>query len=154
MKPEEKDLLSHLLNVQRVAALSVDVDDAPYVGLLPFVVNDARDALLVHASNLARHSNGLGDDRVFAALLHLPDSPDMDPLQIPRLTVSGSSSRLARGTDEYESAKAAYLAKFPGSAMTFSLGDFHLYRLAIAKARFVIGFGRALNVRTDTLAEV
>jgi putative heme iron utilization protein len=38
--------------------------------------------------------------------------------------------------------------------MTFNLGDFHLYQLRFEKVRLVAGFGRALNVRLDTLAEL
>ena len=154
MTPQERELLAHLLREQRVTALSVQVDDAPHAGLLPFAFAPGGDALLVHASGLARHSGGLGDDRAYAALIHMPDSPDLDPLQIPRLTVSGVSARLSRGTDAYDAARDAYLAKFPGSAMTFQLGDFNLYGLNIAKARFVLGFGRALNVKPETLRDL
>ena len=112
------------------------------------------DSPSVHASDLARHSGGLGDDRPFAALISLPDGEDRDPHRIPRLMISGRSASLPRGTDEYEAAQATYLAKFPQSAMTFQLGDFHLYRLAIARARFVVGFGRALNVQPETLRDL
>jgi putative heme iron utilization protein len=93
----------------------------------------------------------LGEGRPYSALISLPDSPALDPLQIPRLTISGKSARLEKSSPQYAAGQAVYLDKFPGAAMTFGLGDFHLYRLAIEKARFVLGFGRALNVGLETL---
>jgi hypothetical protein len=48
-----------LLDEQRVLALAVDIDGVPYAGLLPFAVLPDRSGLLVNASKLARHSQGL-----------------------------------------------------------------------------------------------
>ena len=39
----------------------------------------------------------------------------------------------------------SYLHKFPDAAMTFSLGDFDLYRIEAQSARFVAGFGQIFN---------
>jgi heme oxygenase (biliverdin-IX-beta and delta-forming) len=150
MNSEDTALLRQLL-AQRVLSLGVLVDGAPYVGLLPFAVTEDRRALLVHASELARHSRGLGDGAPWSGLVHLPDDPAGDPLQVGRVTLSGAVRRLQDGTREHEAAKARFLARFPDSEQTFELADFGLYALEVREGRLVAGFARARNVSADDL---
>lgn len=152
MSQEDVKLLRELLDRPRVLALGVLVDSAPYVGLLPFVLSDDRQTLLVHASALARHTRGLGEGAPFSALLHAPDAPGSDPLQIPRLTLLGEVHPLQRGTADYEAARSRYEGRFPESAQTFELGDFGLYALRVRSGRLVGGFGRARDVSPGDLA--
>lgn len=70
MNPGNEALLVELLTGQRVLALGVLVEGAPYVGLLPFVLKPDFGGALVHASKLARHSVGLVPGAPFAALIH------------------------------------------------------------------------------------
>jgi hypothetical protein len=143
------DLLS-----QRVLALGVLVDGAPYVGLLPFATTADATALLVHASSLARHSRGLAPGAPFSALLHSPDLPGADPLQVARVTFVGVVEPLAAGTPAHADARARYLARFPGSAQTFALPDFTLHALRIRSGRLVEGFARARDVSPEDLRAV
>jgi putative heme iron utilization protein len=154
VNPEEATLLRDLLERQRLLALGVLVDGEPYVGLLPFAAAADFSALFVHASRLARHAKGLGEGARFSALLHAPDGPGADPLQIPRVSLQGEVRPLAEGTPEHEDARGRYLARFPGSAGTFELGDFGLYALRIREGRLVAGFARARNVSPGDLLEV
>jgi heme oxygenase (biliverdin-IX-beta and delta-forming) len=151
MTSEDAGLLRQLLE-QRVLSLGVLVDGAPYVGLLPFAVGADRQALFVHASALARHTKGLGEGATWSALLHLPDEPRGDPLQIGRVTLSGEVRLLRAGTPEHEAAKARFLARFPDSAQTFELADFGLYALRVRAGRLVAGFARARDVSPGDLA--
>lgn len=150
MNADDAEALAGLLR-QRVLALGVLVEGAPHVGLLPFALSADGSALLVHASALARHTSGLGEGARFSALLHGPDDPAADPLQVARVTLSGEVSALAPGTPEHDTARARYLGRFPGSAQTFSLPDFTLFALRIREGRLVLGFARARDV---TPAEV
>ena len=145
MDPDLRELLTRLLD-QRVLSLGVLIDGAPYVGLLPFARTADGGGLLVHASNLARHSRGLGDGADYSALLFLPEAAERDPLQVPRLTLTGRVARLERDSEECERGRAIYLARFPESARTFQLGDFNLYELRIDKGRLVAGFARTANL--------
>lgn len=154
MNQEDAKLLRDLLDGQRVVALGVLVEGAPYVGLLPFVMTEDRKSLLVHASGLARHTRGLGAGAPFSGLLHAPDDPSGDPLQIGRVTLSGEVQQLADGTPEYEAGRARYQARFPDSAQTFELADFGLYALRIREGRLVAGFARARNVSPGDLASL
>ncbi|GEJ59281.1 pyridoxamine 5'-phosphate oxidase [Anaeromyxobacter diazotrophicus] len=153
MNSDDASLLRQLLD-QRVLSLGVLVDGAPYVGLLPFALSGDLQALLVHASGLARHTRGLGDGAPWSALLHLPDDPAGDPLQVGRVTLSGEVRRLAEGTPEHEAAKARFLARFPDAARTFELADFGLYALRVRAGRLVAGFARARDVSPGDLASL
>lgn len=152
MDREDRALLKDLLTGQRVLSLAVQVDGRPCAGLLPYVVLPDFSAVLIHASDLARHSRGLTAGAAFGAVIHLPDRVDADPLQLPRLTVEGTVSILRRGSREYESGRELYLGRFPGSAQTFALGDFHLYELSLESGRWIGGFGRAHTVTARILA--
>ena len=154
MQPEDETPLRTLFEQVRHLSLSVIADDAPVIGLLPFALTPRFDALLVHASNLAQHARGLGSDSPYTALIHTSDTPEIDPLQLPRATVSGHSTHLARASAEYKTGRSRYLTRFPGSEIIFQLGDFHLYRLNIEKVRFVAGFGRAFNVSPARLKDI
>ena len=150
MRPEDAALLRDLLAVSRVAALGVLVEGAPYVGLVPFAAAADRQALLVHASRLARHARGLVAGAPFSALLHAPDAPGADPLQLPRVTFLGAVVPLVPGSDD--DARGRYLTRFPGAEQTFALPDFALYALRIREGRLVAGFARARDVSTADLA--
>jgi heme oxygenase (biliverdin-IX-beta and delta-forming) len=151
MHSDDAALLRRLLD-QRVLSLGVLVDGAPYVGLLPFAATDDRQALLVHASGLARHTKGLVGGAPWSALVHLPDDPAGDPLQVGRVTFSGEVQPLAEGTREHAEGRARFLSRFPDSAQTFELPDFGLYALRIRTARLVAGFARARDVSPADLA--
>ncbi|MBI5668335.1 MAG: hypothetical protein HZC41_10035 [Chloroflexi bacterium] len=151
MTPEDRALLIALLTRQRVLALSVLVDGAPYTGLLPFAALPDFTGVLVHASKLARHSAGLEEGAPFSLLIHQPDTPEADPQQLPRVALEGAVRRLAKDTPAYTGARAVYLAKFPTSEPTFNLGDFDLYRLECQRGRFVAAFGRIYNLAAATL---
>jgi putative heme iron utilization protein len=154
MKPDDAALLRQLLEVPRVAALGVLLDGAPYVGLVPFAVMPDRQALVVHASRLARHTRGLASGAPFSALLHAPDAPGADPLQLPRVTFLGAVQPLAEGSADEAVARERYLTRFPDAAQTFALPDFALYALRIREGRLVLGFARARDVSRGDLSSL
>jgi hypothetical protein len=88
MDPEELSLVRKLLTETRVLSLGVLVDGGPHVGLLPFVTAEDYRSALIHASQLARHSRGLQPGSPFSVLIHAADDPDIDSLQVPRVTIS------------------------------------------------------------------
>jgi heme iron utilization protein len=151
MRAEDAALLRALL-AQRVLSLGVLVGGAPYVGLLPFALASDRQTLLVHASALARHTRGLAEGAPWSGLLHAPDDPGGDPLQVGRVTLSGEVQRLPEGTPGNADGRARFLARFPGSAQTFELADFGLYALRVREGRLVAGFARARNISLGDLA--
>ena len=153
MNKAERELLVRLLTDERVAALAILVEGKPFAGLVPFAMTADGMAALIHASQLARHSRGLGAGAPFALLVYQADiEPETNPAQLPRVTLEGSVAQIARDSDEYDAAKQIYLEKFPKSEITFQLGDFTLYRLEVEMIRFVAGFGKAFDVEPAELA--
>lgn len=148
MQPAQLEVLRALLTERRVLSLSVVVEGAPVIGLLPFAVTADWHGLVVHASRLARHTKGLHEGAPFDVLVHEPDSADVDPMQVKRVTLRG----VVREPADEGPARDAYLARFPEAAPITQLGDFSFYVLEINGGRLVTGFAGAVNVTMDTLA--
>ena len=150
LKSTRRDVRA-LLDRQRVLTLAVLVDGAPYAALLPFAPLADRSGTIVHASSLARHARGLVPNANVSVLLHESDAPDRDPLQLPRVTLDSRVVPLERGTERWHEARRRYLARFPGSAVTFELGDFTLHCLLFESGLYVAGFGRAIALPRDDI---
>jgi heme iron utilization protein len=154
MTQEVLAAIRSLLEGQRVLSLAVLVDGEPEAGLLPYAVRDDFGAVLIQASGLARHARGLREGSQVGLLVHAPDAPDADPMQLPRLTVQAGVHVLEKGTEPFARAAVRFIARFPTAAMTLELGDFNLYELTLGRGRYVEGFARAFNVGPDTFKEL
>lgn len=147
-------LVRTLLDGERVLSLAVLVDGAPFAGLLPFVPLPGHSGVLVHASRLSRHTAGLAAGARAAVLLHEQDGPDKDPLQIRRVSFECDVHPLEREGAEWQAGRERYLARFPGSRITFRLRDFTLYRLEFRQGLLVAGFGRAMELAPRDVAKL
>ncbi len=154
MESSHVALLKDLLRQRRVLALSVVADGEPIIGLLPFAVVPDHRALVIHASRLARHSLGLREGAPFDALIHLPETPGADPLQIPRVTLQGTIRVLSGDAPESAADRRAYIEKLPAAETVLGFGDFHFYRLEIRSGRLVAGFAQAVSFTADTLRQI
>lgn len=147
-------MIRGLLDGERVLALAVLVDGAPFAGLLPFVPLPDCSGVLIHASRLSRHAGGLGDGARAAVLLHEQDGPDKDPLQIRRVCFECDVRPLPRDSESWAEGRERYVARFPDSRITFRLGDFTLHRLEFRQGVLVAGFGRALQIGPDEIGRL
>ena len=154
MQPKEREILKNLLSDTRVLSLGVLVDEKPHVGLLPFVVADDFQSALVHASQLAHHSRGLQPGLPFSIMIHSHDDPGKDALQLPRVSIAGTVKMVAQVDAGYEASRSSYMDRFPASEVTFSLGDFNLYRLHFEWGRLVTGFARAITLSPESFQEL
>src|SRR6187401_249977 len=98
--------LQSMLDRQRILTLAVQTAQGPYAGLLPFVAVPDRSAVLVHASRLARHTQGLTSGAHAGIVIHEPDGPDKDPLQIERLMFDCAVHPFERKSAEWEAGRA------------------------------------------------
>jgi putative heme iron utilization protein len=154
MNSGDRALLKSLLTDQRLVALALVVKAEPVAGLLPFVASEDFSALIVQASRLARHSQGLTSGASFSGVIHRPDAEDADPLQTPRVLLEGVVDTLDGDEPAREVARRAYLRRFPSAAVTAALPDFSVFRLEIRGGRVVGGFGRAVNISSTDLASL
>ena len=148
------DAIRDLLHGARVLSLAVLVDGDPEAALLPFAHRDDYGAVFVQASGLARHTRGLQPGARVGVLVHANDTPDADPMQLPRLSVQATVAVLDRDSPAYAAAADRFVVRFPAAAVTLQLGDFNLYELTFGRGRYVEGFARAFNVGPDTFAEI
>lgn len=154
MDREVLEAIRNLLRGTRVLSLAVVVDGNAEAALLPFALRDDYCALYVQASGLARHSRGLQAGGRVGVLVHQSDTPEADPMQLPRLSVPATVAVLDRSSDEFHSAAHRFIDRFPAAETTLGLGDFTLYELTLGRGRYVEGFARAFNVGPDTFAEL
>jgi heme iron utilization protein len=146
--------IRELLDDQRLLALAVIADGAPYAGLLPFVVLPAYRGVMIHASRLSKHTQGLTAGARVGVLLHEQYADGKDPLQIKRAMLECSVHPLERKSPEWEEGRGWYLERFPDSRITFNLGDFTLYRLEFQQGLWVGGFGRAVEIESKDIAKL
>lgn len=154
MERKVLEAIRSLLQESRVLSLAVLVDGDPEAALLPFARREDYGALYVQASGRARHARGLQSAARVGVLVHANDTADADPMQLPRLSVQATAAVLDKGSGEFASAAARFIARFPGAEMTLGLPDFNLYELTLGRGRYVEGFARAFNIGPDTFSEV
>jgi putative heme iron utilization protein len=142
--------LRALLDTERVLTLAVVVDGEPVAALLPFATTADYAALLVQASGLARHSRGLRDGAGVGVVVHVPATPDRDPMQIPRLSVQAVVRVIPFESEGFAPAADRLVERFPAAALTLTLPDFRLCALELGRGRYVEGFARAVNVGPET----
>jgi len=139
-------LLKDLFKGERVMSLSLIVDGKPYVSLVPFAFQLDLCSVFIQTSDMARHSAGLFNGAPFTLLIHTPDKQGLNPMELPRVSLSGSVTKLVRDSVQYNNAKDLYVTKFKEPGQFFDFSDFNLYQLNINSGRFVAGFGRIYDL--------
>ena len=142
--------LRSLLDRQRVASLGTVGDDgAPFVSMVPFAIEAQSASLVIHVSGLAAHTHNLQARERVSVLITQSEVPTEPVHALPRVTLQGHAKVLARGTREWETCSAAYLARFPEALSMTELGDFRFVAIAITDGRHVAGFGAARSIGPD-----
>lgn len=138
-----------LLREGRSGALATLMPGAgdPYCSLVN-VATAPDGAPLMLLSKLAIHTkNLLADPR---ASLMLDERKDGDPLEGARVMLMGEVAEVRSS-----SARAAYLLRHPEAEQFVYFGDFCFYRMAIARAHLVAGFGRIVDLKPqDVLTDI
>jgi putative heme iron utilization protein len=144
--------LRSLLDRQRVASLGTVGDDgAPFVSMVPFAIEAQSASLVIHVSGLAAHTRNLQARERVSVLITQSEVPTEPVHALPRVTLQGHAKVLARGTMEWETCSAAYLARFPDARSMTELGDFRFVAIAITDGRHVAGFGAARSIGPDEI---
>jgi hypothetical protein len=77
------------------------------------------------------------------------DSGEKDPQTLARVSIRGEATEMPPTDPDYEKTKAAYLERFPRSAVNFGLGDFDIYCIKPNNARYVEGFGKIFDLTAE-----
>lgn len=154
MDAESERTLAHLIRTQRVAALGTLREGAPLVSMVLYAPAPDFSEFIIHVSALAQHTQDMLNDPRVSLMIAANDDLTGDPQQLPRLSLRGVAQPVPADDPGYPGARAAYLARFPQSAMLFTLGDFGLVRILPAGARYVAGFARAFNLSPARLQQV
>jgi hypothetical protein len=124
-----------LRQATRASLATLDAGGAPYASLV-LVASDEDAAPILLLSDLAEHAKNLKRD-ARAALLIDGTAGLADALSGPRVTLMGTLSR-----GEAARLKPRFLARHPHAAAYAGFGDFACYRMEVARAHLVEGFGR------------
>ena len=152
MKEEQAAQLRELLTGRVTAALGTLHAGAPYVSLVPFALLADLPAFVIHVSRLAAHTGDMLAEPRVSLMISGPEQPGASPLALPRITLLGTARPLAHDAPEYPAARQAYVARFPEAAAMFNLGDFSLFLITPAEARWVAGFAQARTLTPAALA--
>jgi putative heme iron utilization protein len=146
---DPKQAAKKLLREGRSGALATLMPSSgdPYCSLVN-VATDAAGAPLMLLSTLAIHTKNLAADNRVS--LMLDERKDGDPLEGARIMLMGSCSKTPSS-----SAASLYLRRHPEAELFAGFKDFAFYRIDIAKAHLVAGFGRIVDLTPqDILADV
>jgi putative heme iron utilization protein len=147
--------LHALLRKQRVAALGTcNEDGTPFVSMVPFAIDSAAGAVVIHVSGLAPHTRNLQAMRQVSLLVMESEEPGAPVHALPRVTLEGSACVVPQGDPAWTSARSAYLERFPEAEPMTQLGDFRFVAITLSGARQVAGFGAARSVDATTLAQL
>ncbi len=127
-------------------------EEFPLASAVPLVVLDGWTDLLVHLSTLAAHTRNLLRNPRLALMLVEPDHPDKNPLALTRLVLEGSARPVDREDPKYAALARRFTDRFPEAAVTMSLMDFQLWRLAMRRAQLIAGFGQAYTALAEAPA--
>jgi hypothetical protein len=116
----------------------------PYASLI-IVATDASGPPILLISNLARHTRNLVNDNRASILVDGTGAAG-DLLQGARVTLSG----LAEKTDD-PSVRWRFLARHPEAEFYAGFPDFSFWRLKVAGAHYIGGFGRIVDLKPEDL---
>lgn len=152
--PGTAAVLCALLRGQRTAALGTLRQGAPLVSMVLYLPARDFSAFHLHVSRLAWHTQDMMADARVSLSVAATDDGVRNPQMLERVSLRGEATALPNGTAEHASLKAAWLERFPESAIQFELADFAFFRIAPRDARFVAGFGRIHNLSAGALSEL
>jgi len=153
MNPAQASTLRNLLATQPIAALGTLHEGDPFVSMVPFALLPGGTDFLIHVSQLSAHTQDMLTHTQVSLLVIAPPSPEVPAQALARMTVQGLATQLPESTPGHAAAERAYLARFPNSATMFELPDFSLFAIRPRSIRFIGGFGQALTLTPEMLAE-
>jgi putative heme iron utilization protein len=120
-----------------LATNSTQVAGTPSASVVAYAL-DSRDRPVFLLSTLALHTQNLRADSRASLLVFEPET-ESAPLTSARLNLFGDIAELPES--DAAVARELYLKAHPDAEQWIDFGDFALYRMAVARAYYVGGFG-------------
>ena len=155
MDGDTSALLGELIRGRSVATLATLHDGRPFASMIPYACHvDGAGGIrfITHVSRLSAHTRDMLAAPDVCLLVTAAEQLGIPPQALPRVSLPCTAAFLDAGHPDYETLRAAYLAKFPHAADYFLLGDFSLVALAPDSARFIAGFARAMTLAPAQIA--
>lgn len=153
VEPETAAAIGALLRAQRIAALGTLHRGQPFVSMVPFALQPNGEALVIHVSRLATHTQDMIREPRVSLMVLATTAPDVPPQATARLTIQADACACPPDHALHDEAKRLYLARFPDSAPMFEFADFLLFVLRPVSARWVGGFGKATSLLPPKLSD-
>ncbi|MEL6181835.1 MAG: pyridoxamine 5'-phosphate oxidase family protein [Myxococcota bacterium] len=155
MDQTDQQLLVDIVRNLRWAGLAtVTKDGAPHASMVAYVPEDDRLGILLHLSQLSRHTRNLLAKPQASLIISQPDPLKDDPQTLARITLTGSVEAIERDSEPWTAGRAHYLSRLPDSERLFGFKDFILFRFTPTKARYIGGFARAFSLNADQLEQM
>jgi len=148
-----RSLLAGLIRKERIAHIATLRQGAPMAGMTLYLAAPGFDALYVHVSRLAWHTQDMLQDAHVTLSIAETDDGRADPFTLMRVSIRGEALQIPNDTPESRSLKPAWIERFPEQKINFELADFSFWRIAPRDARFIAGFGSIHNLSAAQLAE-
>lgn len=117
----------------------------PFGSVAPFVLDHSGQPIIL-ISSIAEHTRNILANPKVSLLVFAGDE---DLQASARLTLIGEANMIDK---EDENLRARYLRYLPQAASYFDTHDFKFYRIEIAQARYIAGFGKMGWVSGDELS--
>ena len=145
--PSGPDVRSLMRSSDRASLATIAADGSPYASLVLLALDlDASPLMLL--SDLAEHSRNIARDSRISLLIDRTAGLD-DPLTGSRASLTGTVTAI-----EDKRLMARFVNRHPSAAAYAGFGDFRLYRMNLARAHLVAGFGRIRWIEgSDILAD-
>jgi putative heme iron utilization protein len=143
---------AQLVLAHRWAALATLGDGGPAASMVAYAPEPDLGSLLLFLSGLSEHTRNLISEPQVALVITETDSGEGDPQTLARLSIKGTAERVERSAPEFEEVWRTYVARLPHAAPRIVLGDFSLFRVAVASAHYVGGFAQAGTIPVERLS--
>jgi putative heme iron utilization protein len=143
-----RQTLERLLTEYKTISLATrDKGGKPQVSYAPVAVDNER-CFYLFVSELSEHTANLQDNGL-ASIMVVEDENRSDQLFArSRLTLEGKTQEVSRGSERWTLAADVYRRRFGKFFDTLAqLRDFHMFCFQAKKARVVVGFGAAFEVK-------
>ena len=151
----EDDVAQLLGDMKSLMLATVHEDQTPLASYTPFATADNDSGLWILVSDLAGHAQNLSRSGLCSCLL-IRDEQDSSQVYVrERLQYEMKSVEYPRDHPNWESGIVALRDRQGALVDTLtSLADFRLFLLAPLSGRYVVGFGKAYELKVTSLLSI